>query len=202
MVVSPLFSKADVPGHDLALNSIFTGLKPFIPSGCDVYTDLDNLQANDNPPATIPPSILSTALRPGMAAVWHGKRSIHLLELTIPNNSITGLQEANFRKRNKQEYLSLVGYLECLGCLVRYTTIELGSLGHFLQTANDAISYFLPAMDRCDIKKILIRSSKITISACSHQIFMAHKCSYWPQKDHLDLVTNLFLCYYTVLYFP
>ena len=147
--------------HDSFVYSIFMGLKQFIPSGCDVQTNVDNLRANDNLPATIPPCILYTALRPGMVAVWNGKRSIHLLELTIPDNSSTGLQEANSRKRNKQEYLSLVGDLECLGWLVRYTTLELSSLGHFLQTSNDSINYFLPAMDRCDIRKILIRSAKL-----------------------------------------
>ena len=94
-------------------------------------------------PATIPPCILPLPFVQTKSGMGRDL-SICWNQPFVTTQLLDCMQEANSRKRKKREYLSLVGDLECLGWLVRYTTLELDFLGHSLQVANDAISYFLP----------------------------------------------------------
>ena len=131
-----------------------------------------------------PPHILSTSLRPDIVAIWPEKKSIYMLELTVPNNSISGLMQARVRKQHKEEYAFLISDLEDREWKVTYNTIEVGSLGHFSQTSNNAIGGFLMTIDPGSIQKIMIKAARVSIS-CSHQIFLAHKSSLWPSNRPL-----------------
>ena len=66
--------------HDSVLAQIAKGLQKHLPPSVKVYADLDNMRADINPPATIPPNVLITSLRPDIVA----SKEICLLELTVP----------------------------------------------------------------------------------------------------------------------
>ena len=90
--------------HDSILKKILQGIIPLLCSDSKLYADIDQWRAEDTPPSTIPPNILSTLSRPDIVIVHSRSKQIHLLELTIPTNSQKGLDQARERKLNKPEY--------------------------------------------------------------------------------------------------
>ena len=84
------------------------GLQKHLPPSVKVYADLDNMRAEINPPATIPPNVLIISLRPDIVIIV-GKE-ICLLELTVPTNFPYGLSQARSRKQNKSEYNILLNH--------------------------------------------------------------------------------------------
>ena len=65
--------------HNSVLQKIVDHIKTYLDSDENLYADLPNHRASDNPPATIPPEILVTSARSDMVIV-----SVTLMELTIP----------------------------------------------------------------------------------------------------------------------
>ena len=65
-----------------------------------------------------------------------------MLELTVPTNSPTGLNQARMRKQSKPEYNCVVTDLVSVGWQVNYNTIKIDSLGHFAQDTLDAVITF------------------------------------------------------------
>jgi len=55
--------------HDSVLMKISQLLQSLLPHSATLNSDLEGLRAESNPPSTIPPSILSTALRPDMVII-------------------------------------------------------------------------------------------------------------------------------------
>ena len=108
-----------------------------------LFADLDGQWAEDSPPATIPPPVLSTPLRPDLVVV-ENQNTMRILELTIPTNTLDGLRNARERKQNKPEYGTLLTDLETRGWNVSYDTIEIGSLGHFTKPSIETINDTLP----------------------------------------------------------
>ena len=160
--------------HDSVLKSILLGLHPLLAPGCSLFANLDHWRAEDNPPATIPPHTLSSSLRPDMVTVWTEEKKIHLLELTVPTNSPTGISQARSRKQNKPDYLFLVSDLGGMGWSTQYDTVEIGSIGHLPQLSCKAVCGFLSSVNVGAILHIRLEAARISI-ACSHQIFLAHK---------------------------
>ena len=50
--------------HDSALKKILQGIIPLLRSNSKLYADIDQWRAEDTPPSTIPPNILSTSSQP------------------------------------------------------------------------------------------------------------------------------------------
>ena len=115
--------------HDSVIKSIFINLKDNLPHDVKIYADLDHWRAEDNPPTTIPPEILSTSSRPDIVII-HNTREIQILELTVPSNSKSALQNARIRKQNKENYNYLVNDLKDRKWNTTYHTVEISSLGH------------------------------------------------------------------------
>ena len=113
--------------HDSVLSHIVHSLSHLLPPTYKLFADLSGWRAVDNPPATIPPSILYSPLRPDLVII-DNHDSIRILELTVPSNTPDGLKNARDRKQNKQEYGSLLTDIEVKGWNVTYDTIEIGSL--------------------------------------------------------------------------
>ena len=159
--------------HDSALKKILQGIIPLLCSDRKLYADIDQWRAEDTPPSTIPPNILSISLRPDI--VHSLSKQIHLLELTIPTNSQKGLDQAREQKLNKPEYNYLISDLKVIGWS---PSIEIGSLGHLPSSSLEAISHIVsPDM----VTSILLEAAKVIIT-CSHQIFMAHKLITWSSS--------------------
>ena len=163
--------------HDSVLKSILINLKNNLPHDVKIYADLDHWRAEDNPPSTIPPEILSTSSRPDIVII-HSTREIQILELTVPSNSKSALQNAIVRKQSKENYNYLVNDLKDRKWNTTYHTVEIGSLGHIPSSAKEAIIDILPR-NRIQLSSpILLQAAKVSIT-CSQQIFMAHKQMVW-----------------------
>ena len=163
--------------HDSVLSSLFHSLSRLLPPTYKLFADLDGLRAEDNPPATIPPSVLSTPLRPDLV-FQENQNTVRILELTVPTNTPEGLRNAQDRKQNKTEYCILLSDLEDKGWTVSYDTIEIGSLGHFTNCTSEAIVRTLPLEHIQSTNRTLQEAAKTAIS-CSQQIFLAHKQLEW-----------------------
>ena len=100
---------------------------------CSDVQNIDHHRHSDSPPTTVPPNILTTSLRPDIVIITEESKHILILELTVPTNTIDGLENARRRKQNKQEYGSLINDIVSAGHYsVTYDTIEVGTLGHFI----------------------------------------------------------------------
>ena len=164
--------------HDSALKKILQGIILLLRNDSKLYADIDQWRAEDTPPSTIPPNILSTSSRPDIVIVNSLSKQIHLLELTIPTNSQKGLDQARERKLNKPKYNYLISDLKVIGWSPSYDTIEIESLGHLPSSSLEATSHIVSPDSSSSITSILLESAKVVI-ACSHQIFLAHKQITW-----------------------
>ena len=116
----------------------------------------------------------STSNRPELVIVSDSEISI--LELTICNNSPTGFSEA--KKRKESKYAALVADLEENGRVFSFSTLEIGTLGHFTKDAAKNICEFLPFISKTHSQSILHALAKTAIS-CSKVIFQAHTFLSW-----------------------
>ena len=142
-----------------------------------VFADLDNLRASNTPLATIPLNILVTTARPDIVVI--DGSYICLLELTIPCNNVTNLTNARERKQKKENYLSLVSDLSSLGYSADLETIEIGSLGHFLQCSVNSIHHLLPSLSKRTLSNRFISYLSFPAIACSYAIFNCRHNSEW-----------------------
>ena len=138
-----------------------------------MYCDLDRFRASDNPPATVPINLVSTSARPDVV-VQEGSR-ITLLELTVPHNSAESLRAAHRLKQSKANYCCLLGDLERAGFESELVTLEIGSLGHCME------SKFGDFPRKAPVRSILDDAAKNAIAG-SHQIFLARH-EHWNTMD-------------------
>ena len=170
---------------------ISQGIQSLLADSTTLYADLDSMRAENNPPSTIPPNILSTAMRPDIVIIDLSK-NVWMLELTVSTNTPTGLSQTRTRKQNKTEYSNFVRDFESLGWKVNYNTVEIGSLGHFTQDTVEAVMDALPYEHIDDAISIVVRGAT-TANACSHQIFLAHKQIMWDSERTLLGQCNVML---------
>ena len=164
--------------HDSVLNKLVNMIQPLIPSSCQIYADIPSWRASDSPPATLPNNISTSTLRPDLVLILNN--NITILELTIPSNNKEALQAASDRKSNKLPYLHLISDLESCNYKVTYTTLEIGSLGHWTKQAIKSLS-LIPNVNKKTASSILLHLSKISIS-CSYHIFNCHQLTSWDQN--------------------
>ena len=88
-----------------------------------LYVDLPGKQASENPPSTVPVSILATSARPDMVLIR--SMEITLIELTVPYDSREHLNNARARKLQKSSYLELFSVLEAKGYSASLVTCEI-----------------------------------------------------------------------------
>ena len=72
--------------HDSILAHIVDILRSHLPDGSALYADLPGHRALENPPSTVPLSIVPTTARPDIVIVQD--KTIKLLELTVPTNAL------------------------------------------------------------------------------------------------------------------
>ena len=88
--------------HDSVLQKLVSAILPTLSEGEKVYADLLNLRACDNSSATIPEKIITTSARPDLVLVR--EKEVVLMELTIPHNSLEAMNNAQRRKKSKENY--------------------------------------------------------------------------------------------------
>ena len=172
--------------HDSVLQTFAKALVPALSPSETLYADLPGLTASNNPPATIPTSLSTTSDRPDLVIVSGG--DVHILELTIPANTIENLNEARHRKQAK--YQPLIEDLEShpRTMEVSYCTIEVGSLGHYPPSAIQALRKACPSLAKNEAKDIMAQAAKVAVG-CSYYIFRARPSKDWD--SHKTLYTLL-----------
>ena len=89
--------------HDSVLQSLVRSLEKALPIG-QIYADLDNMRAQEHPPATIPPNLTATSSHPDI--VYINGPNITLLELTISGNSKEAMRLYSKRAKTAKATLS------------------------------------------------------------------------------------------------
>ena len=161
--------------HDLVLAELLSCLEKFIPSA-KIFVDLPNHRASESPPATVPPSIISTQARPDILVLQ--EKHIIILELTVPWNSSTSINNARNRKQNKNSYQFLTSDLITERFEVTLLTIEIGCLGNFTDKTYSTLKAADPKSSPKDRRLALENAAKAAISG-SHTIFRACSVTQW-----------------------
>ena len=164
--------------HDCILSTLSSTIKDLIPEVA-VFADLPNQRASEQPPSTIPPSILITPFKPDLVLI-HKENKATVIELTCPTNTITNLQAARWRKQNKTEYGIIFSDLINQGWKVHYETLEIGSLGHHKKDMCNLLSMAVDLPKKV-IQKLLDCCGKAAIF-CSYQIFLARNFPSWSSQ--------------------
>ena len=147
-----------------------------------IYADLDNMYAQEHPPATIPPSLSSTSSRPHIVCV--NGLDIALLELTVSGNSKDVMRQARERKQQKRPYLEITNDLHRQGLNAKYDTIEMGALGYSTKDTPYHLSHILPQVSQLQWQRVLDHAGEIAI-ACSKTVFLARSTLEWRQPPLL-----------------
>ena len=110
--------------------------------------------------------------------------AIRILELTVPANTSENLQEA--RRRKQAKYQCLITDLESHPSTskVSYSTIEVGSLGHYPSSAVQALRVTCPYLTKNEANKVLAQAAKVAVG-CSYHVFRARQCSDWDSHKPL-----------------
>ena len=103
---------------------------------------------------------------------------ITLLELTIPINTKTGLQNARACKQAKDNYISLLGDLEARGFTSMLETVEIESLGHFSLDSINSLHSIISLLKRRSVRNLMLSLSRVAIS-CSQTIFNCRNQLEW-----------------------
>jgi len=103
--------------HDSILTHLSKTLKHHLSEEATLYADLPGLRASENPPLTVPVSLVPTAARPYIVII-QGK-DVQVLELTVPINTKDGLQAA--RERKQTNYIALIMTLKLWGSQQTWT---------------------------------------------------------------------------------
>ena len=167
--------------HDSVLLKLMRGLLDEFDPNIKVYCDLEGFKASENPPATVPPSLVSTTARPDMVIIDGSK--ITLLELTIPHNSPESLRAAHIRKQSKVNYGCVLSDLERSGFTSDLVTLEIGSLGHWRFNLATQLASHLE-LPKAVVKSVLDNAAKVSIAG-SHQLFLARHDKHWAKHTLL-----------------
>ena len=114
---------------------------------------------------------------------------LHVVELTVPMNSLPNVLTAKERKQQKQPILA-AGKLSS----ITYSTLEIGSLGNYLPTdAHHSMELLFPEHHSNWHRNFLDHLSQISIN-CSYHIFNCRRLPTWTCPD---LHFTLFVCVYS-----
>ena len=162
--------------HDSVLQTLVKAIIPALGQSETLYADLPGLRSSNNPPATIPQDLSTSSDRPDLVVI--SGSDVHILELTIPANTSENLQEA--RRRKQVKYQSLITDLESHPRTrkVTYSTIEVGSLGHYPLSAVQALRETCPSLTKNEANKVMAQAAKVAVG-CSYHVFRARQSSDW-----------------------
>ena len=90
--------------HDSILLGLADILRSNLDSDATVHADLPGLRASDNPPLTVPLSLVPTTARPDIVIIQD--KDVQLLELTIPTNTSEGLIRMPGQGSNQNKSIS------------------------------------------------------------------------------------------------
>lgn len=158
--------------HDSVLLQLFKLFRSNLDSNIQIYADLDNLRASESPPSTVPLDILVTAARPDIVIVDH--RIIQLIELTIPANNCTSLE--NEDQGNTK--ISLSPVISNLGKSLLILTLL--KLEPWAITIHPQLMQSITSFHTCwKPRKQLSTMLSTTLILCSYAIFNSRHFQDW-----------------------
>ena len=156
---------------------------PTLSEGEKVYADLQNLRACDNPSATIPEKIVTTSARQDLVLVR--EKEFVLMELTIPHNSLEAMNNAQRRKKSKENYQLVLSEMDKQGLKASLVTLEVGALGHSLLQTHSEFRCVFPTLSKKTVRQLFDEAGKIAIT-CSYIIFRARSETTWNRNKVLQ----------------
>ena len=147
--------------HDSVLSSLVKSLTTYLLPSEKLYADLSGKRASNNPPATLPLNLSVSADRPDVVVV--SDRVIRIFELTIPTNNTIHLLQAKHRKEAKYYSLCIDLQSHPVVSSVPYSTLEVGSLGHYLPSAIKTLQLFCLPLTKLQATYILLKAAKTAI---------------------------------------
>jgi hypothetical protein len=144
-----------------------------------VFADLPNQRACEAPVSTVPTDLTITTARPDIVLIED--KTVTILELTVPWNSASSLDNARSRKENKPNYQLLTSDLSAQGYSALFLTIEIGCLGNHTNDAYTALKAIAPKTTAAQRRRTLLEASKAAITG-SYYIFAARNLTTWQQS--------------------
>ena len=148
------------------LLSLREGLISLLDASHKVFTDLPGLRASE-----VPLEVMVSSSRPDIEVI-QGKE-LHLLELTVCGNTMEPLALAQTRKAGKLEYLQVLSDADRNGWKAKYTTIDIGALGHHHLSSLTQLPRNFSQIPSSKWREVLSRAAIIAVN-CSRARFL------WP----------------------
>ena len=103
-----------------------------------MLTHLHGWRVTNNPPQTVPLWLTSTLLRPDLVII--SNESLQILELTVPQNSVEGINAESEAQEISEVYNHIIMQASHPNLRLTYHTLEIGTLaiGHYSRTTRDA----------------------------------------------------------------
>ena len=162
------------------LTSIIKLVQPILKDGMTLFSDMPGYQAPHG--GTIPPHVLTTALKPDIVIVNEEIREIVVFELTCPWDSNI-VSSHTFKS---QKYASLIADLsQCYS--VSFFSVEVSARGQITKENRARLKSFL--FKSCsytgNVNKDLVRVSSKAAILSSYSIFMARREPTWEDPAPL-----------------
>ena len=149
--------------------------------GLEFYSDLKGWRSNGG---SIPASIMTTEQRPDMVILdrRNSPNTIHMIELTVPFDSVTGIKKAQERKELR--YAGLVEDIRGTGLGCYLHTLEVGARG-WIDSRNKGILAFICHLAGVKkLRQVQKNCAKLALLG-SRVIFNARNSVEWTGGDLL-----------------
>ena len=153
--------------HDQVLLYLLKTLAAPGLEGLTFYSDLEGWKTGGG---SIPPEIIVTAQRPDLVILdkRKTKTEIHLVELTVPFDTVEGIEKAKARKSEK--YTALASDISEKGLKCQLHTLEIGTRGYISPRNRGTITHLCKIAGEKKVKEVL--------SNCSKQALLGSKAIY------------------------
>ena len=102
-----------------------------------------------------------------------------MLELTVCGNTCDDLAAVHTRKSHKQEYLQLLSDARRNGWEAKYSTIEIGALGHYNPVAPAELATNCESIPLLKWREILLRAATVAVTCA---IYLARNNRVWSSN--------------------
>ncbi len=112
------------------------------------FTDIDIISDLRQQSWTIPPDIIPTSQRPDLVIVNRTRKSIYILELTVPYEKNITMEH----KYKSEKYARLIGDLQDIGWSTSYHAFKVGCRGMITKENDTTLKLFITKISK-DVKQ-------------------------------------------------
>ena len=172
--------------HDQVLLYLLKTLAAPGLEGLTFYSDLEGWKVGGG---SIPPDIIVTAQRPDLVILDKRRTptEIHLVELTIPFDTIEGIERA--KERKSERYAALATDIREQGLKCHLHTLEIGTRGYISPRNRGTITHLCKIAGERKVKEVL--------GNCSKQALLGSKVIYNARgRGDSDKISSQFIHFY------